>query len=247
MDHEPLKGGFGSCFCPPAVCSKSDYLSPIIFEDLIVTHKKTFSLRRLQQRDKKKDARLVLQRTVKMFGELHIPYVIDYGTLLGAHRDRDYIQGDQDVDISVPYTYTNVLIELDKDFLSSYDLKKCRTPWEINKEIIKTLLSFTLDEEDFGNLSSRKLSGNGLYIDIYLKTQFPTTFQKFNYGGSMYLGPAHVEEYLDAAYGKGWRKPMDKSGSDEVEYLGAIACRPPIGTDRNLLLSKESMEKIYKT
>lgn len=62
----------------------------------------------------------------------------------------------------------------------------------------------------------------------------------------MYLGPAHVEEYLDAAYGKGWRKPMDKSGSDEVKYPDAIACRPPIGTDRDLFLSKGSMEKIYK-
>lgn len=211
-----------------------------------MTRKEKFSLTRLQQRDKRKDARLVLQRTVKMLGELHIPYVIDYGTLLGAHRDGDYIQGDQDVDISVPYTYTNVLENLDKNFLSSYGLKKCRIPWKTNKEIIKTLLSFTLDEEDFGDLSSRKLSGNGLYLDIYLKNQSPTTFRKFNYGRSTYLGPAYVEEYLDAVYGKDWRKYSDNSGSDEAKYPDAIVCKPPISTDRKLLLSKGSMEKIYK-
>ncbi len=71
--------------------------------------KKNFSLIKLQQRDKRKDAYLVLKRTVTMLNELNIPYVIDYGTLLGAYREKGYIQGDDDVDVSVPYTHTLTL------------------------------------------------------------------------------------------------------------------------------------------
>ena len=75
-----------------------------------------YSLIKLQRRDKEKDAYLLLERTVFLLNELNIPYVIDYGTLLGAYRDKGYIQGDDDVDVSVPYTHTVTLSNLDRDY-----------------------------------------------------------------------------------------------------------------------------------
>ena len=65
-----------------------------------------YSLIKLQRRDKEKDAYLLLERTVLLLNELNIPYVIDYGTLLVAYIDNGYIQRDDDVDVSVPYTTT---------------------------------------------------------------------------------------------------------------------------------------------
>ena len=83
-----------------------------------------------------------------MLNELDIPYVIDYGTLLGAYREKGYIQGDDDVDVSVPYTHTLILSNLGKDLLSSHGLKMYHVI-PTNSKIVKTMVSLVLDEDDF--------------------------------------------------------------------------------------------------
>lgn len=194
------------------------------------------SLIKLQRRDKEKDAYLLLERTVFMLNELNIPYVIDYGTLLGAYRNKGYIQGDDDVDVSVPYTHTVTLSNLDRDFLSSHRLKLYHIiPW--NDKIVKTMVSLVLDEDDFCdellsydkiNMKDfNKIKGFGLYIDIYLKNRFPSTFDEFSYGRSTYLGPSSVEEYLDSIYSSNWRKPSNEKGNEEIHYPNAVVCDPP--------------------
>ena len=201
--------------------------------------KNNFSLLKLQQRDKRKDAYLLLKRTVTMLNELNIPYVIDYGTLLGAYREKGYIQGDDDVDVSVPYTHTLTLSNLDNDLLSSHRLKMYHVI-PTNGKIIKTMVSLILDEDDFYEeilgydklkiVGFNKLKGMGLFIDIYLKNKFPATFDEFSYGGSTYLGPSDVEEYFDTIYNSNWRKPSSERGSEDFHYPNAVMCDPPLLT-----------------
>ena len=60
---------------------------------------------------KRKVIRELFIKTVNFLNENDITYWVDFGTLLGIHRDKDIILGDNDADICVPYDQEKKLLE----------------------------------------------------------------------------------------------------------------------------------------
>ena len=126
----------------------------------------------------------------------NIRYYIDCGTLLGAVRDKGFISGDTDADISV----------------SRSDIAKIRSK-------IKNLES--LGFISFRNSNSwiaMSLLRKGEYIDFYTHWQtIPFELSPYPFLETTFLIPKYYDEYLTEQYGN-WRLPDPKKrGSDNWE------------------------------
>jgi len=75
-----------------------------------------------QKKQLKQEGKEVLKNIKDIFDELNIEWFLVYGTLLGAHREKDFISHDVDIDIGVFFEdYTE---EIEKSFLKRGFIKK---------------------------------------------------------------------------------------------------------------------------
>lgn len=163
-----------------------------------------------------KDGERILTHTAKLLDECQIPYILAFGTLLGAVREGYFIKGDDDVDIIVtdeqrlydnlPYLYEHGLF--------------------VNRIYYETLYSFHTE----GRLG---------HIDMYIMREFHhalwkpwcycifdhampkkyfKSIQKGDYtlGGVCYPYPENPEALLEWWYGKTWRIPSHDKGKDAI-------------------------------
>ena len=113
-------------------------------------------------------------------------YLID-GTLLGAIRDKDFIDNDNDTDIRIFYNDIPKLLHCVPELIE-HGLEPLR--------ISDNEISFVKNNE---------------YIDIEFlkeKTRFTNHFDKINFCETEFNIPSNVEEYLTLCYGN-WRVKSD--------------------------------------
>lgn len=150
------------------------------------------------------DAQALLCLTKRLFDQVGIRFMLAYGTLLGAVREKGLIEGDEDVDIFVE---SEEILRNNLPFFTQYGLKICRI-------FEHKLYSFRINERS--------------YIDVYIKepvpySQFQTIFvnicghhvpkkyvadvEPINFLGIDCLAPYKPERILAYWYGKDWHTP----------------------------------------
>ena len=73
--------------------------------------------------EKEEYCRQLLINTKKLLDDNNIEFILDYGTLLGAYRDNQFIPYDSDIDISICSTdYDRVHKLLNNEDLEKYNL-----------------------------------------------------------------------------------------------------------------------------
>ena len=192
----------------------------VIILCLIICNKEKYANIKLEKiRNRDSDNKNLLNNTVKLLNYLKIPFVIDYGTLLGAIREGKPIAGDQDLDISIPLSYKGTLIKYNNELFNKFDLHKQR---DIKQNVsFKHLISFILNENELKKYSIEKLHGNVLYMDIYLKDFFPLYTKKINFLNYIVNIPEYSEDYLTECYGN-WKIPSGKSGNGNIIFKNSI-------------------------
>lgn len=124
-----------------------------------------------------------------------------YGTMLGAAREHDFIDHDEDIDLGMSEDY--------QDRLFSLLFKLREHGFEVCRYDRRGVLSFIKDGE---------------YLDIYIfqKEQegivacgqevmpecFLTDLSEFEFLGKKYLAPREYEKYLQFWYGDNWMTPI---------------------------------------
>lgn len=133
-----------------------------------------------------------------------IPFSISYGTLLGAIRDRNFIEYDEDVDIN--------MLEADKNkFLESlFDLRK--SGFNVARYDRRGLISIIRNGEHIDIYFFNKLTGN-IYEcgGNFLLEKWLIELQSVSFLDSTFLIPKDYLGFLEFEYGKNWNIPVQYS------------------------------------
>tara|TARA_R110002126_G_scaffold189101_1_gene337399 strand:+ start:3659 stop:4327 length:669 start_codon:yes stop_codon:yes gene_type:complete len=155
------------------------------------------------------------RENLKIVGEIlkknKIDFFLSDGTALGAIRENDIIEGDEDVDIEIDIKYLDKFISIMEVFQKNeFNLMRYWLDTPLNSDKKINLISFHRDYHyvDF------QFSGKGLYCisvndnpprlcDEFLHLKEPHQFKKIE--DIEYKVPS--DKYLELLYGKDWKKP----------------------------------------
>jgi len=141
-----------------------------------------------------------LKAIKKILDKLKIPFFLNYGTLLGAYRDKDFIANDRDIDIGI---------------LNYFNREKIL-------DALKAEGFYEREGQDHSNICIKRnviidiyifKERNNNYIDGLSNYIFPKEFDKLKpikFLGMTFLRPDKIEKYLQRCYGD-WKTPEKKS------------------------------------
>jgi lipopolysaccharide cholinephosphotransferase len=162
--------------------------------------------------DKKIFEKLLIDTAIILESQ-NIKFWLDYGTLLGAYRDKDFIDFDDDIDI------TANLLDSEKIIQS--------LPLFIEKNIMPVRLSFwhgDNNEKERGNgipfYQILSFSRNDHYIDIYFDLQFKS-HDTILFKNHIFNIPPNVESYLEKYYGN-WEVPTNLNKESKKPHAHAF-------------------------
>jgi phosphorylcholine metabolism protein LicD len=148
------------------------------------------------------------------FENVGITFGLIYGTLLGAIREKNFIEHDEDVDVFVLDEDRNRVLEI------LFDLRKVGL--EVGRyEERHDLLSFHkkgeyIDIYFFKKNIFGKREANGAFVEA----KYLENLKKIDFLGERFAVPEQSEELLEKIYGHDWRIPrVDVKGTNFGVYL----------------------------
>lgn len=138
--------------------------------------------------------------------KLSMPYWLSAGTALGLYRDKDFIQGDTDIDVAM-VGYDGIEQDLMRD-LGEYLMfrrvalgdKLMQLAFKAKGVIFDVYIHWE-DEDNYVNIagSGKTIMPKRIYDTVKVETKYGT-----------FPFPNPPEEYFEIRYGKDWRTPQDK-------------------------------------
>jgi hypothetical protein len=147
----------------------------------------------------------------KIFNKLGIDYWLSDGTLLGYHREKDFIKHDFDLDIGChikDYDEQLIMSFVDEGWVLHKMLGRRDLGLELTfiRDHLKLDIFWFYDEGDrvwYANWDETKRGLN--LIKFYFE---PFTLKKGEFLGHEFLVPEDTLAYIEAKYGKDWRQPV---------------------------------------
>ena len=165
----------------------------------------------------KENAKEFLSLIKREFEKSNILFFLNFGTLLGAYRDHDFISNDVDMDLGI----------FEKDMDSFYRLIP-----KLDQLGVKLCRAWG------GVFFSFLYKGVVCDFNVYYKAKFPyhyffwgvsegrytpkkllSDFKPYDFMGEQYMIPVKVEDYLNLAYGKDWRIPQNRPGQSMPDWM----------------------------
>lgn len=153
------------------------------------------------------NAKYLLLSVKEILGD--IPFYLGFGTLLGAYRNGNFIEYDDDVDVILKIEYYPEVLGLVKSgCFAEYGLACTRSDgWTIT-------FNFNGEHIDLYFFNRRRTGyykcGRAFNIDNYQLDNPPT---KINFLDTEFNTVSDIESYLLKVYGEDWRIPINKKGN----------------------------------
>jgi lipopolysaccharide cholinephosphotransferase len=173
---------------------------------------------RIRSEDELNDRKKCFLEICDTLEELNITYFLVGGVLLGAKRDKRFIEWDWDVEINL-FTqdlndnFEEIIVKLlQKNFM----LESCRktdTDSKINlyKNYPKDVTGYTLNAYSHDKKNSRYFRNRVSFPDYFLKE-----FEKIEFYGKKFNAPCPISEYLTYQFGD-WR--VRKRTANKESYM----------------------------
>lgn len=180
----------------------------------------------------------LVKNIINVFNAEGIPYWLEFGTLLGAYRDKTIIKGDFDLDFGayqedIPRIYeafTKAGFELVREFheIGRDGMKQTYYDGFITFDI------FYFREENnklvcygFTPVPNKSVPNKTTYGIVKSWTFKKFDLSEFEFLGNKVFVPSNTEEHIEETYGEGWKVPdpnfvhgLNKRVYDMVERKG---------------------------
>ena len=154
-----------------------------------------------------------LKKLTTIFENLKVKYWLDYGTLLGAYRNKKVIKHDFDLDVSVQ---TDIDSEIICEALSSDYYISHHSPNVYINIYPKNNSKFTMAHIDIYFTRVRgKFIQSVPFQFIYFPKFFFDELQNIELDRQMFKAPRHLEEYLKFKYGTDFMEEKPNFGPTE--------------------------------
>lgn len=169
-------------------------------------------------------------------------YWIDYGTLLGAIREHDFIKHDEDIDIGVKYEdYKNVPEAMEKKgirmFAQSFvDGQNGVIQRYIYKGITFDVYFYEIFEEQetmvcYSFYRVDQTTREKKTVVGVEKFEVPYSgFKKYSFKNRLFNIPQKVDDYLKVLYGEGYMTPDPSFSVDSINYITHYSITEKQGT-----------------
>jgi len=184
------------------------------------THKIDSKIGQKHLREINTDKKLTLKenatKNLKDFKEildnLGIVFWLDGGTLLGAYRDKDFPEGDEDdIDLCswIEYKSEDIIKEATKKGFTIHHIWETEYSFERNGSKID--LFFNMREKD--NAYTYLYLGEKANKKMVIPLHFFELLDQIKFKGEMFWKPREIEEYLKLKYGK-WQIKVSRKDYD---------------------------------
>jgi len=168
-------------------------------------------------------SKYLLLKTKYVFDTNNITFLLLFGTLLGAYRDKNFINPDTDVDLGLFQNDIEKVEELiNEGYFAIYGIYKLNSWWENEDQFIK--LQYKKDEIDFYFFQKKndiyEFNSNNVYYFIP-KDQIDNELGKIEFLGENFSTVNDIEKYLTRVYGE-WQTPKfnyhapDEKGNKKI-------------------------------
>jgi len=150
-------------------------------------------------------AKYLLLKVKRVLDNNGIPFLLVFGTLLGAYRDKKFIEWDRDIDIAFLKEDKEKVSQLIKEGqFALYGIE-----WIRDMDHLYSLAyrSEYIDLHFFEERSQAYISG-GLDEYVIKKEQLDNPNSKIMFLGEEFNTVFCIEEYLKDQYGENWRTPI---------------------------------------
>ena len=152
-----------------------------------------------------------LEKLANSLNAMKIPFWLNFGTLLGAVREKKFIEYDYDIDLSMK------IDDIDKTILLKEKLKEQNIPMEMQKinNIVSMCVFYYTSKIKMDLYVWHKMDKkyrkilwykNNEYTYCEVDRKFFDDFDNILFLEKNYFIPKHIEEYLSLIYGD-WRIP----------------------------------------
>ena len=171
---------------------------------------------------RRKIIRELFIKTIKFLNKNNITYWVDFGTLLGIHRDGDIILGDNDADICIPSSEEDKLLKAFQNSGSTF--KKWK---RMNWPAFRTYPSML--PLPFVDLYLIRFDVKKQMVIIPSSPETPMSLLNSFEETTMYVGKSHItfrqpvqwKELLIFRYGKKWVEHTNKWYLGYMSFLNA--------------------------
>ncbi len=169
----------------------------------------------------------VMQKLKEAFEELNIPYWLEYGTLLGAYRDKNFISNDLDIDLGLFLSDSSPLVAkklAEKGFVrerkitidnGSYGLEESYNYKGVGVDLFyfvkqgEQVYSHVFTKE-VGMSWEKTVAKYGGYLVREIHFPWVGDIGSIDFLGDKYSIPPCVENHLSSHYGENFMKKDDK-------------------------------------
>lgn len=163
----------------------------------------------------KEISKMNLEILSDFLNSVEIPFILGYGTLLGAIREKDFITHDEDIDICLLKQYFYKFLTEYKEF--------SKTGFRIVRYDPRGFLSVMRDNEYidmyfFSEVDSKCSECCG----EFMLTKYLTETTEIDFLQHKYLIPTQYEEFLQMQYGENWNVPIEYTQSKEKQIIQIV-------------------------